>query len=70
MCKTQPDQHGTQHKMQHQEDDQRACGECWEAYLSLQVEERLAENIECMFCTSLLPRSEIDRLSKEQTLAR
>lgn len=29
--------------------DQRACFECWEAYLSKEVEEQRPENIKCMF---------------------
>lgn len=30
--------------------DQRACTECWEAYLSKEVEEKAPGDIRCMFC--------------------
>lgn len=30
-------------------EDERACGECWEAYLSKQVEDRAPGDIRCMF---------------------
>jgi hypothetical protein len=39
-------------------DDERACGQCWEAWLSLQVEEKKPDEIECLFCKS--PISEAD----------
>ena len=51
----------------HDHDSQRACGECWEAYLSMAVEEHQAEDITCMFCSSLLPEKEVKRLAKDQT---
>lgn len=48
------------HKEVHS-DDGRACGQCWEAWLSLQVEEKNPEEIECLFCKS--PMSETDFMS-------
>ncbi|KAK5134070.1 hypothetical protein LTR08_006960 [Meristemomyces frigidus] len=50
--------------------DERACHECWEAYLSLQVEEQRAEHIACMFCHSMMPEDEVKRLSRAQTSER
>ncbi|KAK3073610.1 hypothetical protein LTR53_004665 [Teratosphaeriaceae sp. CCFEE 6253] len=50
---------------------ERACGECWEAYLSMAVEESQAEDdIQCMFCDSTMPGAEIKRLAREHTAER
>ncbi|KAF2216861.1 hypothetical protein CERZMDRAFT_80883 [Cercospora zeae-maydis SCOH1-5] len=61
-------------------DDQRACSECWELYLSMRVEERAAvyiesagdhmTNIECMFCPSPLTRAGLKQLSHIDTINR
>ncbi|TKA72696.1 hypothetical protein B0A55_06489 [Friedmanniomyces simplex] len=51
----------------HKTNEERACGECWEAYLSMAVEEVGAEEIECMFCTNPMPEAEVKRLSRVQT---
>lgn len=48
-------------------DDHRACGECWEAHISLQVQERHAADIQCMFCPKVLNAIEIKHLSRVDT---
>jgi hypothetical protein len=58
--------HGTR---KHSEDE-RACDECWEVYLSLQVEENKPDQIECMFCTSTLDFQQIGKLARQGTLFR
>jgi hypothetical protein len=58
--------HGTR---KHSEDE-RACGECWEVYLSLQVEENKPDQIECMFCKSTLDFQQIKKLSYISTSER
>ncbi|KAH9827019.1 hypothetical protein Tdes44962_MAKER09870 [Teratosphaeria destructans] len=47
--------------------DERACGECWEAYISMHLEEKLGEQIACMFCESVLPEKAIKALSRKGT---
>ena len=51
-------------------DTQRACRECWEAYNSLQVEEKRAEDIECMLCSDKLPAAMLKSYSRPQTSIR
>lgn len=46
---------------------ERACGECWEAYLSDQVKIKRAEELECMFCQSKLPGNALKRLARPTT---
>lgn len=41
------------HERAHGEDE-RACDECWEAWLSMQVEENRPEDIQCIFCNSII----------------
>ncbi|KAK4977188.1 hypothetical protein LTR42_003236 [Elasticomyces elasticus] len=64
----------------HHEPEERACGECWEGYLSMEVEKKrlvdkitqkhkLAE-IQCMICTSLLPGEELKLLVRDGTWKR
>lgn len=48
-------------------DDHRACGECWEAHLSLQVQEKHAAEVQCMFCPKVLTASEIGDLSRKDS---
>jgi hypothetical protein len=61
-------QHG-QHK--HAEHE-RACDECWEAWISLQVEENSPSEIRCMFtkCTSMLDAAQIGKLARKGTVYR
>lgn len=52
---------------------ERACLECWEDYLSNEVEEKRAEDIKCMFPHDkhyTIDRDELDRLASKETLAR
>ena len=58
--------HGT-HK--HSESE-RACSECWEIYISLQVEENKPDQIECMFCKSTLDFQQIGKLARRRTVLR
>jgi len=55
------------HERKHDEHE-RACGQCWEGYLSLQVEEKknLSE-IECMFCTSEISEGDFMTLAQKGT---
>lgn len=55
--------HGT-HK---HSNDEHACDECWEVYLSLQVEENKPDQIECMFCKSTLDFQQIAKLARKGT---
>jgi len=55
------------HEPKHGEQE-RACGQCWEAYLSLQVEEKNKfSEIECMFCKSEMSEAELGSLARERT---
>ena len=58
--------HGTH---RHSESE-RACSECWEVYLSLQVEENKPDQIECMFCRSTLDTGQIRKLAYKKTSSR
>jgi hypothetical protein len=48
-------------------DDERACGQCWEAWLSLQVEEKKPEEIECLFCKSIISEADFAKLARKAT---
>lgn len=50
--------------------DERACDQCWEAWLSLQVEENQPDQIECMFCNSLLEAEQIKSFARVGTWER
>jgi hypothetical protein len=55
------------HERKHGESE-RACGQCWEAHLSLQVEEKYkSSEIECMFCTSEISEADFMSLAREGT---
>jgi hypothetical protein len=58
--------HGTR---KHSESE-RACEECWEVYISLQVEENKPDAIECMFCKSTLDKDQVKQLSYAGTSRR
>jgi hypothetical protein len=48
-----------------------ACGQCWEAHLSLQVEEKnRSSEIKCMFCTSKMSADDFKSLAREGTKRR
>jgi len=51
-------------------EEERACDECWEVYLSLQVEENKPDQIECMFCKSTLDFQQIGKLARQGTIFR
>jgi hypothetical protein len=58
------------HEPKHGEQE-RACGQCWEAYLSLQVEEKNeSSEIECMFCKSEMSESDFQSLAQKGTKVR
>lgn len=53
--------------------DQRACSECWEAYLSTAVEDKDPSEIDCMFIhggPSILSEDDLGRLARAGTLER
>ena len=53
--------------------NQRACSECWEAYLSTEIEEKPPEEIKCMFCPGkegVLSKAELQKLARKGTLER
>jgi hypothetical protein len=55
------------HERKHGEQE-RAYGECWEAHLSLQVEEKnKSSEIECMFCTSEISEDDFQSLARRGT---
>lgn len=58
------------HESKHKSDDERACGECWEAWLSQQVEERHPHEIECLFCKATISIDELARLARDGTAYR
>jgi len=50
------------------DENERACGQCWEGYLSLQVEEKNnLSDIQCMFCTSEISEHEFISLAQKGT---
>jgi len=51
-------------------ESERACEECWEIYLSLQVEENKPDQIECMFCKTTLDFEQIATLARQGTAFR
>jgi hypothetical protein len=51
-------------------DDERACGQCWEAYLSLQIEEQRPDEIECLFCKSHMSEADIMGFARTATTVR
>lgn len=58
------------HEPKHSE-QKRACGQCWEAYLSLQVEEKnKSSEIECMFCKSGMGEADFQSLAQKGTKVR
>lgn len=50
--------------------DERACSECWEAHLSLEVEIKQRDRIQCLFCTSGVGDKDFERLARVGTLER
>lgn len=54
------------HERQHG-NDERACDQCWEAWLSLQVEEKKPDEIQCMFCMSRITGTELASLARKAT---
>jgi len=55
------------HERKHGESE-RACEQCWEAHLSLQVEEKSkSDEIECMFRTSEISEADFKSLAREGT---
>jgi hypothetical protein len=61
-----------QHGQQKHEEHERACDECWEAWISLQVEKNKPDEIRCMFtdCASLLDFEQIEKLARKGTVYR
>lgn len=59
--------HGHQHA-----DSKRACADCWEGWLSAQVEEKPANQIRCIDddCSAVITRAELDKLARKGTLDR
>lgn len=51
-------------------DDERACGQCWEAWLSLKVEEKKPDLIECLFCKSIISEADFVKLARDATKRR
>lgn len=49
---------------------ERACEECWEEWLSAQVEAHRPEDVKCMFCTSTMSLEDIGKLGRKGTLVR
>ena len=52
------------------QDHERACGQCWEAWLSLQVEEKKPDEIECLFCKSPISEADFATLARKATTIR
>lgn len=48
----------------------RACGECWEAWLSLQVEEKRPSEIQRMFCEAKMDAEDIRKFGRRATAYR
>lgn len=46
---------------------ERACTQCWDAWLSLQVEEKQPDQIHCMFCSLMLDAEQIEYLAWDDT---
>lgn len=51
-------------------DDERACGQCWEAWLSRQVEEKKLDEVECLFCKSIISEADFAKLARDATTRR
>ncbi|GAB1744423.1 hypothetical protein NU219Hw_g1701t1 [Hortaea werneckii] len=54
----------------HKKKGERACQECWEVHLSNEVEEKAAEEIECLFCHSKISEGEVKSLAWAGTYRR
>lgn len=59
-----------QHGQQKHDEHERACDECWEAWISLQVEENKPDQIKCMFCNSVLDFEQLTKLARKGTVYR
>jgi hypothetical protein len=58
------------HERKHN-DQEKACGQCWEGYLSLRLEEdNTLSEIKCMFCTSEMSEDDFKSLAREGTKRR
>ena len=54
-------------------EDERACGECWEAYLSKEVEDKALGDIRCMFHHQgkhTLDKEQVKKLARKGTMER
>ncbi|KAK5735470.1 hypothetical protein LTR17_008168 [Elasticomyces elasticus] len=61
----------------HENPSERACCECWEAYLSTEVERKRSpdeishkhklDDVQCIFCTTLLPEDQLKPLARSST---
>lgn len=58
------------HERKHDTLEERACEDCWEAWLSLRVEEKKADETECLFCKSTMSLEWLKTLSRKPTLKR
>ncbi|KAI7252316.1 hypothetical protein KC343_g6562 [Hortaea werneckii] len=56
--------------IEHKKKCERACGECWEVHLSNEVEEKPAEEIECLFCYTKLSEDQVKSLAWAGTYRR
>ncbi|KAI6796710.1 hypothetical protein KC332_g9843 [Hortaea werneckii] len=56
--------------IEHRKKSQRACQECWEVHLSNEVEEKPAENIECLFCHTKMSEDQVKSFAWAATYRR
>lgn len=56
--------------IEHDKKGERACQECWEVHLSNKVEEKPAENIECLFCYTKMSEDQVKSLAWAGTYER
>ncbi|KAI7337986.1 hypothetical protein KC315_g1978 [Hortaea werneckii] len=54
----------------HRKKGERACQECWEVHLSNEVEEKPAEEVECLFCYSKMSEDQVKSLARAGTYRR
>lgn len=49
---------------------ERACGECWEAHLGLQIQESPFGMVTCLFCGGFINEADLERLARKGTYER
>lgn len=54
----------------HRKKGERACQECWEVHLSNEVEDKRADQIECLFCYTKMSEDQVKSFAWADTYRR